>query len=130
MNEITGGLWPALLTPFEEDGKPALNVVDRLVDLLVDQGLDGLYVLGSTGQGPALTVEERKTVAKRVLERIGMTPTEAVRLLYRQIALRKEFPLELRVPNKLTASTLNKSDREEDIETFDSPDDMVKSWNE
>lgn len=59
-----------------------------------------------------------------------MTPTEAVRLLYRQIALRKEFPLELRVPNKLTASTLSKSDRGEEIETFDSLDDMVRSWNE
>jgi len=59
-----------------------------------------------------------------------MTPTDAVRLLYRQIALRREFPLELRVPNKLTASTLAKSDRGEEIETFDSLDKMVESWNE
>jgi len=59
-----------------------------------------------------------------------MTPTDAVRLLYRQIALRREFPLELRVPNKLTASTLEKSDRGEGIETFDSLDQMVESWNE
>ena len=59
-----------------------------------------------------------------------MTPTDAVRLLYRQIALRREFPLELRVPNKLTGSTLNKSDREEEIETFDSLEQMVESWNE
>lgn len=70
-----------------------------------------------------------KRASERILERIGMTPTEAVRLLYRQIALRKEFPLELRVPNKLTASTLEKSDRGEEIETFDSLDDMVSSWN-
>ena len=59
-----------------------------------------------------------------------MTPTDAVRLLYRQIALRKEFPLELRVPNKLTASTLDKSDRGEEVETFDSLDQMVESWNQ
>jgi DNA-damage-inducible protein J len=59
-----------------------------------------------------------------------MTPTDAVRLLYRQIALRREFPLELRVPNKLTASTLAKSDRGEEIETFDSLDQMVASWSE
>jgi antitoxin component of RelBE/YafQ-DinJ toxin-antitoxin module len=50
--------------------------------------------------------------------------------LYRQIALRKEFPLELRVPNKLTANTLDKSDRGEEIETFDSLEQMVESWNE
>jgi DNA-damage-inducible protein J len=71
-----------------------------------------------------------KRESERVLHKIGMTPTEAVRLLYRQIALRREFPLELRVPNKLTAKTLDKSDRDEEIETFDSLDEMAKSWNE
>ena len=71
-----------------------------------------------------------KQASERVLHKIGMTPTDAVRLLYRQIALRKEFPLELRLPNKLTASTLDKSDRGEDIEALDSLDQMVESWNQ
>jgi len=71
-----------------------------------------------------------KRESERVLHKIGMTPTDAVRLLYRQIALRREFPLELRVPNELTASTLDKSDRDEEIETFDTLDQMVASWNE
>ena len=59
-----------------------------------------------------------------------MTPTDAVRLLYRQIALRREFPLELRVPNQVTASTLSQSDRGEEIEMFDSVEQMVASWDE
>jgi len=71
-----------------------------------------------------------KKASERVLQRIGMTPTDAVRLLYRQIALRREFPLELRVPNKVTATTLGKSDRGEEIETFASLDEMVESWKE
>jgi len=71
-----------------------------------------------------------KQASERVLRRIGMTPTDAVRLLYRQIALLREFPLELRVPNKLTASTLSKSDRGEEVEMFDSVEQMVESWNE
>ncbi len=66
-----------------------------------------------------------KRESEKVLRELGMTPTDAVRLLYRQIALRKEFP----VPNKLTARTLDKSDRDEEIETFRSLDDMVASWN-
>jgi DNA-damage-inducible protein J len=69
-----------------------------------------------------------KRDSERVLHRIGMTPTDAVRLLYRQIALRREFPLELRVPNRLTGKTLDKSDRGEEIEAFDSLDEMVESW--
>ena len=59
-----------------------------------------------------------------------MTPTEAVRLLYRQIALRKEFPLELRVPNRLTSETLAKSDRDEEVEYFDSIEEMSTSWKD
>lgn len=59
-----------------------------------------------------------------------MTPTEAVRLLYRQIAIRGEFPVELRVPNALTSSTLEKSDREEDVEHFNSLEDLTASWTD
>ena len=58
-----------------------------------------------------------------------MTPTEAIRLFYRQIAIRKSFPLELHVPNKLTASVLAKSDKNEDIETFDSSAALYSSWD-
>ena len=71
-----------------------------------------------------------KYASEQVLHKIGMTPTDAVRLLYRQIALRKEFPLELRVPNELTAHTLAKSDRGDEVESFESLEEMVESWNQ
>lgn len=74
--------------------------------------------------------EQTKVKSERILRKIGMTLTEAVRLLYRQIALRNEFPLELRDPNRLTAKTLNKCDRGEEIESFETLDAMVASWNE
>jgi N-acetylneuraminate lyase len=62
-----GGTWPAMLTPLGADGKPALDVCEQLVDLFARQGLDGVYVAGSTGQWPLLTVDERKAVAQRVV---------------------------------------------------------------
>lgn len=73
---------------------------------------------------------DTKESSEKVLSAIGMTPTEAIRLLYRQIALRNEFPVELRVPNEVTAATLDKSDQGEEVETFDSLDAMVASWKE
>lgn len=48
-----------------------------------------------------------KEAAGRILKPLGLTPTEAIRLLYRQIAIRGEFPLELKVPNAVTAKALN-----------------------
>ena len=87
------------------------------------------------GMNQTATVHARidrktKKTSERVLQQIGMTPTEAVRLFYRQIALRKEFPLELRIPNRLTAATLDKSDRGEDIESFQTLEKMAASWKE
>lgn len=64
MTRQLGGLWPALVTPFAADGKPAYAVVEQLVDLYARQGLGGLYVTGSTGQWPLLTVAERQTIVE------------------------------------------------------------------
>lgn len=71
-----------------------------------------------------------KAATDRILGELGMTATEAIRLLYRQIALRGEFPLELKVPNALTAETLVKADRGEELETFGSSADLYGSWKE
>jgi DNA-damage-inducible protein J len=70
-----------------------------------------------------------KAATERVLETLGLTPTEAIRLLYRQIAMRGEFPVELRIPNAETASVLAKADKGEDVETFDSTEDLYASWD-
>ena len=70
-----------------------------------------------------------KSATEKVLDAIGMTPTEAIRLFYRQIALRKSFPLELHIPNKLTASVLAKSDKNQEVERFDSPAELYASWD-
>jgi DNA-damage-inducible protein J len=87
-------------------------------------------IMNNTATVHARIDSKTKRDSECVLRRLGLTPTDAVRLLYRQIALRREFPLELRVPNKLTAKTLDKSDRGDEIETFNSLDEMVESWNE
>ncbi|MCP5537398.1 MAG: type II toxin-antitoxin system RelB/DinJ family antitoxin [Akkermansiaceae bacterium] len=63
------------------------------------------------------------------LAALGITPTEAIRLLYRQIAMRGEFPVELRIPNVETAAVLAKADRGEDIETSDNTADLYASWD-
>lgn len=85
------GLWPAMLTPVDRQGEPAIDALQKLVTLLVSQGVDGLYVLGSTGQGVLFTEEQRKKVAAATIEvaagkvpvmvQVGaMTTDESVRL--------------------------------------------------
>lgn len=59
-----GGIWPAVLTPVAEDGRPALAVLEKMTELFVSQGLGGLYVTGSTGQWPLFTVAERCAIVE------------------------------------------------------------------
>ncbi len=71
---------------------------------------------------------DTKEATERILEALGLTPTEAIRLFYRQIAMRGEFPLELRVPNQVTAEALSNADRGEDLESFSNPSELFDSW--
>ena len=67
---------------------------------------------------------ETKRSAEAVLEAIGMDSSEAIRLFYKQIANRGEFPLELRVPNEVTIAAMN---ADVEPESFDSFDAVFKS---
>jgi N-acetylneuraminate lyase len=63
MNKIEG-LIAAAFTPFCEDGSVNTSLIPPLVDKLVQDGLRGIFVCGSNGEGPNMTLEERKLVAE------------------------------------------------------------------
>ena len=68
-----------------------------------------------------------KLLAEGILHKIGISPTEAIRIFYRQITLRGGIPFAVEIPNKLTTSTLKKSRCGEDVTEFDSVDEMFES---
>ncbi len=70
-----------------------------------------------------------KEATERILESLGLTPTEAIRLFYRQIALRGEFPLELHIPNRVTAEAITHADGRQEVESFSSAEDLYASWD-
>ena len=69
-----------------------------------------------------------KRKAESVLRSLGITPTEAIRIFYRQITLRGGLPFPVEIPNDLTAATLAKSRQGEEVEEFDSLDEMFEDW--
>ncbi|SDD11691.1 dihydrodipicolinate synthase family protein [Niabella drilacis] len=91
MKEIFKGLWSAMFTPVDGTGAPEMEQLEKLARLLVTQGQDGLYVLGSTGQGVLFTEAQRKAVLEKVTEVVAgrvpvmvqvgaLTTAESVRL--------------------------------------------------
>lgn len=71
---------------------------------------------------------ETKREAEAVLKHLGLSPTDAIRLFYRQIALRRGLPFVVAVPNRLTAATLRKSRSGKDVRSFENLDEMFGSW--
>ena len=69
------GLVPATFTPMHADGSLNLAQVGPVVDHLVRNGVGGLYVCGSTGEGVSLSREERMaTVEAHVEAAAGRIP--------------------------------------------------------
>jgi N-acetylneuraminate lyase len=62
------GLIAATFTPMRPDGSLNLAMAKPIVDHLIHSGVSGLYVCGSTGEGPLLTTEERKETAAAYVE--------------------------------------------------------------
>ena len=73
---------------------------------------------------------QTKRSAEGVLHKLGLSPTEAIRMFYRQITLRGGLPFAVTIPNEQTAATLEKSRRGEEIEEVADLNHMFKSWEE
>jgi 4-hydroxy-tetrahydrodipicolinate synthase len=60
--KVLSGVIAAIATPLEETGAPDLGRAIKLARFLLDNGCDGLNVLGTTGEATSFSVNERKTV--------------------------------------------------------------------
>jgi N-acetylneuraminate lyase len=58
------GLIAAVFTPFHENGSLNKEMITPLVDRLVSEGVKGIFVCGSNGEGPNMTTQERMEVAE------------------------------------------------------------------
>ncbi|MBB2999620.1 MAG: 4-hydroxy-tetrahydrodipicolinate synthase [Paraburkholderia tropica] len=63
-----GGSIPAIVTPMHEDGSLDLPAFRKLVDWHVEEGTDGLVVVGTSGESATLDVEEHILMVKTAVE--------------------------------------------------------------
>lgn len=66
-----GGVFAAIPTPMEPGGAVDMGAAARLVGWLIDRGIDGVFALGTTGEGPLLDDEERLAVLRAAVEAAG-----------------------------------------------------------
>ncbi|WP_328503202.1 dihydrodipicolinate synthase family protein [Streptomyces sp. NBC_00457] len=65
------GVVPPVCTPLTPDGEVDVDSLLRLVDHLIDGGVDGLFVLGSSSEAAFLTDGQRGLVVKAVAAHLG-----------------------------------------------------------
>lgn len=67
---IKGVICPTV-TPLKANGDINPDMIPPLVEFLIAKGLKGIYPLGTTGEGPLFSMEERKTIAEASVEAVA-----------------------------------------------------------
>jgi N-acetylneuraminate lyase len=70
MNKIKG-LIAATFAAYDREGAVNLEIIPSIVEKMIADGLSGVFVCGTNGEGPNLTVEERMAVAEAYVKAAG-----------------------------------------------------------
>ena len=65
------GVFPALMTEFKADGALDLEATQRHIQSCMDAGVEGLVMLGTLGENPSLTQDEKERVLRAAVEATG-----------------------------------------------------------
>lgn len=66
------GVVPAMVTPLKEGEREVdLETTEKLVDFLLEKGINGLFILGSFGEGLLLSIKERKKFTEKVINYVN-----------------------------------------------------------
>lgn len=72
------GIYPALLTPFDDDHKVNEAELRKLIDFCIDRGLNGIFPVSSVGEGIHMDFDEKCRCMKIVVDqangRVPVTP--------------------------------------------------------
>lgn len=71
MTEVYKGVFPVAPTPFTESGALDIEGQRRVLDCMIDQGVDGICILANYSEQFLLSDEERETLATLCLEHVG-----------------------------------------------------------
>ncbi len=58
----------AIVTPMQEDGALDINALRSLIDFHIEEGTDGIVIVGTTGESPTVNFEEHCLLIKTAVE--------------------------------------------------------------
>ncbi len=85
------GLIAATFSTFKKDGSVDLELIPALVEKLIDDGIKGIFICGTNGEGPNLTIEERMQIATAYAKAISKRIVLMVHVGHSSIAESKKL---------------------------------------
>jgi DNA-damage-inducible protein J len=79
-----------------------------------------------TGMVRARVSPELKARAEGILAEIGLSSSDAIRMFYKQVALRNGLPFEARIPNAATRKALRDAEAGRGMTDYTSVDEMFE----
>lgn len=71
-----------------------------------------------------------KKDTEAILNELGLSPSQAITLFYRQIALMEGLPFPVRLPNAATRKALQEAKARHPLQTYDSVDELFEDLDE
>ncbi len=71
-----------------------------------------------------------KQAAEAVFSKLGVSPSDAIRIFYKQVELHQGFPFEVRIPNGETLAAIEEVEKHpERLKRYNSVDQMFEDWD-
>ena len=67
-----------------------------------------------------------KRSAEEVFKKLGLTATQAITLFYKHVELEHGLPFAIRIPNDVTAEALEQARTRQNLESFNTLEDLFK----
>lgn len=68
---ITDGVWPTMITPFNEKGVTDFIALDAMIEWYLERQVNGLFAVCQSSEMFKLTLEERLNLSKRVVKQVN-----------------------------------------------------------
>ena len=86
--------------------------------------------MSKTDRIEARIESEVKQAAEAVFSQLGVSPSDAIRIFYRQVAIHQGFPFEVRIPNPETLAAIEEVEKHpERLKRYNSVDEMFEDWD-
>lgn len=109
LKNILSGTGVAIITPFAKDGSIDFPALGKVIDFIIEGGINYIVSLGTTGETPVLDVEEKKAILNYTFDKVnnrvpvvvgvGGNNTQAVIAEMQQLPLEKAVAILSASPN-------------------------------